>query len=258
MVGSSPKTSSPTSASCMALRMPGPGLVTVSLRRSMISAMMATHDKREREAVREDREAPGEGDARGEDRVELRRRDSAPRLGHALRAGDRRRREYRHAGAVRAVSDRRTLRAQLAGRVAPDDQARRPLAGESQEPARGDEEDRQRSWRKAAEDARGAEPAARRRLEDRWRGRKPRIRYARVSGRYARRPRRAPARPDAARGSGQSGKGSLETVAARSLGPGASIVDLARPAHLRVAQASLLALRGSQPVPAPWRQGERL
>src|SRR5260370_1330532 len=37
MVGSSPKTSSPTSASAMALRIPGPGLVTVSLRRSMRS-----------------------------------------------------------------------------------------------------------------------------------------------------------------------------------------------------------------------------
>src|SRR5207253_766670 len=85
---------------------------------------------------------------------------------------------------------------QLAGRVGPDDQACRPLARESEEPARGDEEDRQRSWRKAAEDARGAERAARRRLEDRRRGREPRIRYARVSRRYARRPRRAPARPD--------------------------------------------------------------
>src|SRR5215475_15038508 len=34
--GSSPKTSSPTSASAMARRMPGEGLVTVSLRRSIM------------------------------------------------------------------------------------------------------------------------------------------------------------------------------------------------------------------------------
>ena len=34
--GSSPKTSSPTSASAMAWRMPGEGLVTVSLRRSIM------------------------------------------------------------------------------------------------------------------------------------------------------------------------------------------------------------------------------
>ena len=55
MVGSSPKTSSPTSASCMALRMPGPGRVTVSLRRSMRS--MRPHMLNGARMARESKEA---------------------------------------------------------------------------------------------------------------------------------------------------------------------------------------------------------
>src|SRR5213594_2123508 len=44
-VGSSPKTSSPTSAAAMAARMPGVGLVTVSLRRSMGASGMSASDE---------------------------------------------------------------------------------------------------------------------------------------------------------------------------------------------------------------------
>src|SRR5262245_40773167 len=44
-VGSSPKTSSPTSAAAMAARMPGVGLVTVSLRKSMSASGMRFSDR---------------------------------------------------------------------------------------------------------------------------------------------------------------------------------------------------------------------
>src|SRR5438045_3347912 len=143
MVGSSPNTSSPTSASAMALRMPGPGLVTVSLRKSMRSAMMAPHDKREREAVREDRAPAGEGDAGGADRAAVSGRAAAPRLGDSFGAVHRCDGEQDHARAVRAASDGRALRAQHAGEAGRADPPRGPVGGQGAGAARGDEGHRQ-------------------------------------------------------------------------------------------------------------------